>query len=221
MALIVYATPHQDDETLAMGGSIRLHLEAGHDVHVLLMSSGVNSGVRGIVGLDRPEFTDARDDEMFRACRQLGVRFRNVHVSRHTTEDGELAVDDAEDAMRGFVNAHPGAWVKTYSHLPANGRHQDHINAGQAAVNLATAGTITNLRLYIEPWLRDNFTAAHPGVTLSTNSASNTAAVVAALDEYRHIDHVGGKYGIGYQSVRSAFDLVRADPVSWYHLPPS
>lgn len=226
MALILYATAHQDDETLLMGSSIRAHLEAGHDVCVLLFTTGENSGVRDQLGMDRPTFTAARDDELVRACRRLGVRFEHVHIDPDRTQDGQLTVEAAQTMLGAWVggNTDPGGppvWVKTYSNLAATGRHPDHINLGQAAVNLLHAGVIipNGLRSYVEPWLRSAFETANPGVRLLTDQAANLAIVRAGLDEYGAEDGIGGKYGIGHRSVKSAFDLVRATPVSYYHVP--
>lgn len=219
MATVLYVTPHPDDETLSMGASIRLHLEAGHDVHVLQLTYGINSAVRASTGLSRSQFVAARDDELVRATRDLGVPPRNVHIARMDTADGLLTVLAAEDMLGSWLADHPGVWVKSYSHLPAAGRHQDHITAGQAAVNLAGSGVITNLRLYVEPWARSAFLAANPGVTLGAERAAAQDRVRAACDQYQDIDLVGRKYGIGYRSVPTYFDLVRPDPVSYYHTP--
>lgn len=221
MATICYATTHQDDETLSKGASIRRHLEAGHDVHVLLLTTGERSGARDAVGLSVEDFVQARDDEMIRACRQLGVPYRNVHLA-HATADGDLTVGAAETAIRAFLAEHPGAWVKTYSHLPAPGRHPDHVNTGQAAVNLWLSGEVDNLRLYIEPWLRDAFVKANSGVALSADHAIANHLVRAALKEYQARDGAGEKFGIGWNySVPAAFQLVYNELVSWYHLPPA
>jgi len=222
MATVLFVAPHQDDETLSMGASIRKHLEVGHDVHVLLLTYGVNSAVRPATGLDRPQFTRARDDEMFRATRALGVTGRNVHVSRHSCEDGVLTVQGAEDAMRAWLNDHPGAWLKAYSNLSATGRHGDHVTAGQAAVNLLAAGVVPNLRLYVEPWARDAFAAAHPTMPLTAERATSHDRVKAAYTEYQDEDLPGRRYGIGYKSVGPYFDQLRTDPAgpaSYYHLP--
>lgn len=219
MATVVYATPHQDDETLSMGASIRRHIEAGHQVHVLLLTDGVNSAARAQTGLTRVAFGRARDDEYRRACRALGVAWEHIHISRHSTEDGLLTGVAVEDSLRWFLDRHPGAWVKTYSHLTASGRHGDHVAAGQGAMALLSQGVIDNLRLYIEPWTLDQFRAAYPATALGQDTAASTAAVRAALDEYKVVDRIGGKYGIGYLSVPTFVDQVRANPVSYYHAP--
>lgn len=222
---LLYVETHQDDLALSMGGSARKHIEAGLDVHVLLLTTGINSGARAATGLNRVDFALARDDEWYRAAREIGIRTRNMHVSRFSTEDGELEVQDAEDAITEFLGLYPTAWVKTYSNLgPTTGssaRHPDHVATGQAAVNLLKNGTIvTNgLRQFVEPWLLTPFKTANPSITLSADRAAKPAAVQAALDVFKEVDQVAGKYGIGDLSVGDEIDLVRADPTSWYHVP--
>jgi len=219
VATVLFVSPHQDDETLSMGASIRKHIEAGHDVHVLLLTNGVNSGARAKTGLDRPRFTAARDDEFARACRSLGVPFSNVHVSRHSTSDGGVTVQSVDDAVREFLNGRSDVWLKTYTNLNWSGRHADHQLSGQAAVSLLSSGVVTNLRLYVEPWMLAAFKAANPGVAVSAERPTNLAAVRSALDDYKEADHPGGRWGIGYLSVPAAFDTLYADPVSYYHVP--
>jgi LmbE family N-acetylglucosaminyl deacetylase len=219
MATVVFFTPHQDDETLAMGPAVRHHLEAGHDVHVVLMTTGQNSGVFPSTGLSVADFVAARDDEMFRATRQLGVRTANVLVSPLRTEDGQLTVSAAEDIIAAFFAEHPDAWCKSYSNKAAPGRHVDHVASGQAALNLFNAGLFTNYRMYVEPWLTAAFKTANPSVPITAERAAGTAFVQQAFDQYNVHDGVGGKYGIGHQSVPSEFDAGRADPTSWVHVP--
>lgn len=210
---VVYISPHQDDETLAMGASIANHAAAGYRVHVLLLSNGINSGARTRVNLTRSQFTDARDDELRRAAQHLGVPAHRVHISRHTTEDGQLSVRAAEDSLNWFLDHHPDAWVKAYSPHAASGRHSDHINAGLAAANLHHSGRVTNLRHYVEPWLIAGFRAAHPWIRLGEERPTNLAAVHAAYDSY------GQGYGIGHISVPAFFQSGRANPVNYWHVP--
>lgn len=219
MATVVFFTPHQDDETLSMGPAVRHHLEAGHDVHVVLMTTGQNSAVYPGTGLDVASFVAARDDEMYRATRQSGVRTANVVVSPLRTQDGQLSVSIAQSIIGAFYAQYPDAWCKSYSNRVATGRHIDHIACGQAALNLFNSGQVSNLRLYVEPWLVSAFTTANPTVSLAPERAAGTTAVQRAFDEYKLVDHVADKYGIGYQSVGTEFDAGRTDPVSYCHLP--
>lgn len=215
MAVIVFVAPHQDDETLSMGPSIRRHLDAGHEVHTLLLTNGVNSAVRGQTGLTRPAFSAARDDEYRRACAALGVPAEQVHITRHSTPDGALTQQAADDAMSAFLEEYPGTWVKAYSQQQVEGRHADHVNCGAAAVAMARRGSITNLRLYAEPWLASKFTG------LASERSTNDGAVLAACDHYTVVDRAAGRYGIGGLSVPDAFAQVRRDRTSYYHFPPA
>jgi LmbE family N-acetylglucosaminyl deacetylase len=219
---LLYIAPHADDETLSMGASIRAHLEAGHDPHVLLCTTGVNSGARAATGLSREAFTAARDDEFLRACRALGVWADKVIIPEGRPEDGALSASWVTTHIEWWISQHPGGWVKTYSQLPLSGRHGDHVAVGQAAVGAVGAGVLTRsqLRLYVEPWLVSQFKAAHK-LPMSADSPSGVERVRNALDEYEDVDHVGGRYGIGGLSVPTFFDLVRSDPRSHYHLPPA
>lgn len=220
MSVTLWVTPHQDDETLSEGSAIRHHLEAGHEVHVLLLTTGVNSGARAKTPLTPAQFVEARDDELFRATRELGVRRSNVHIAPSRTDDGALTVDAAEAMILAWLLDHPGAMVKSYSNLPAAGRHEDHIAAGQAAYNvLAAAGQLGALRLYVEPWLVSAFRTANPGVNVGPERASGVAAVRRAFDEYEIADKPAGKWGIGYLSVAAKFEALRQDPACWYHVP--
>lgn len=216
MATVVFFTPHQDDETAAMGPAVRDHLNAGHDVHVCLLTDGGASVVRSTLGMDEATFIAARDDELARATRQVGVRAANLHIPAGRAPDGELTVAAATALMQEFLADHPGAWCKAYSGLPATGRHPDHVASGQAAQALYDAGTITNLRLYVEPWLVAGFRSANPSVTVNAETVSDNTAVLRGYTEYQRQDHVAGMYGIGYLSVGPDF---LTPPTSYYHVP--
>lgn len=204
-----------------MGPAIRTHLEQGHDVHTLLCTTGENTGVRDDLGMTPAECTEARDDEYTRACRRLGVRFDNIHIAAGRVPDGQLSVEVAELLLADWLTEHPNAWVKTLSNLPVPGvRHNDHVHLGQAAVNLLASSMITpnGLRLYIEPYQLAEFDKATT-VHWSTEQPRNVQVVRNALDEYAAKDAIGGKYGVGQQSVPSAFATVRSGLTSYWHVP--
>jgi LmbE family N-acetylglucosaminyl deacetylase len=216
----VFFTPHQDDETL-WGYAIRNHLRAGRQVHVVLMTDGSNSAVRASTGLSVAEFVAARDDEYRRACRRVGVHPDNIHISPIRPADGALDVAAAESVMLGFLESYLEADVKTYSPHAAPGRHADHQHAGQALVGLLEAGEVETGRFYIEPWLRAAFVTANPSVRLFSETTPDLAIMQAAFDEYAMEDRPGWKFGIGKASVPDPWKTGRADPTSWYHMPPT
>lgn len=218
MATVLFVSPHQDDESLSMGAGIRKHVEANHDVHVLLLCGGVESAAQPASGLSRPQFGYARDDEFIRATRQLGVPYENLHFARVTPADGTLTVQLAYDAILDFTERYPDTWLKTYSNLAATNRHPDHIKSGEAGLLALQNGIVDNLRMYVEPWLLTAFQNANPGLAISTDVAADASWVVKALDEYGIVDPKGQKFGLGFQSV-SYFSGVKANPVSRYHQP--
>jgi LmbE family N-acetylglucosaminyl deacetylase len=220
---VVVPSPHADDDTVSLGAEIRLLIEAGHRVFVLLQTTGQNSGVFPGTGLSITDFIAARDDEMRRAVRKLGVRTENLIIAPDRTQDGQLTVAAAQDMLAAVLLDHPGAWVKCYSNLilPAPLRHPDHIASGQAAWNLLQDGTIgdNDLRMFVEPWRINDFTAAHPGVHIGTDRAAGKAIVQGAYDEYTARDAAGFKFGIGGQSIGAELAAGRVDPVSLWHVP--
>lgn len=222
MATILYVSPHADDESLSMGSSIRKHLEVSHEVHVLLLTTGVSSGALGPSGLTPEQFAASRDDEFMRALRRLGVRYPNIHYATDRPANDELTVESAQAQIAAWLagRADPAAtWLKSYSYRPASGRHQHHVDTGQACLNLLNAGAVANLRCYVEPWLLSAFEQANPAVNPGAESAAGVAVVKAALGEYKTHDNAGGKYGIGYMSVPGLIDAAIADPRNYYHAP--
>jgi LmbE family N-acetylglucosaminyl deacetylase len=218
-------SPHQDDETLTPGATIRALAEQGHRVWVILMTNGINSGARDATGLSREEFSAARDDEFRRATRALGVHPDRIEISTLRTPDGELTVQAAEDIIADWLARHPGAWVKTTTNLGAVGvQHEDHRAAGQAAVNHLRNGLIVpnGLRLGIEQYQLAQWKQANPALAnkIMTDRPTNTSRVLAGLNEYCDQDPAGWRFGIGgVYSVPDAFKLVKSNVVSYYHLP--
>lgn len=233
---VLFAGPHQDDELLSL--PIRTYVGAraadgtspAYDVHVLLCTTGENSGARPST-MDKPTFGKARDDEYRRATRRAGVLPENIHVAPYTgmppfrPADGELTAAFAYGWIASFLDTYPDAWVKTLTNLqlPAGipQRHSDHVALGQAAVQLLADGLIVpnGLRLYVEPYHRAAFESAYPAVHLGSESSTNYAVTRAALKEYDTKDGVGFKFGFGWTSVSSYFQMVYDNPTHYWHIP--
>lgn len=233
MADVGIFPPHSDDGELTLGATTRGLLEDGHRVWVVLMTTGVNSGAQPGTGLSKEEFGRARDDEQQRAARRLGIRPEHILIGPDRVADGDLTVAAAETVIREWLilvadlaeysELDVGdVWVKTTTNLGGSVQHPDHRNAGQAAVNLLRAGDIqpNGLRLGIEQYQLQAWKAANPSLASKVMTDTASPAVVrAALDVYGEEDSAGWKFGIGHRSVASAFATVRANPVSYYHVP--
>lgn len=220
---VLFVTPHQDDETISMGVAVRDHLNAGLDVHILLLTTGENSAVRPELGMDIPTFIATRDDEMVRATRQVGVPTANLHIAPNRGPDNFLTVAAAQDMISTWLTANGPARVKSYTPYTDFTQHVDHAAAGQACQNLWEAGVITDLRLYVEPWLLTQFEAAHPTIRVGTEKVADASSFVRACDQYslgwQTADVAGGFYGIGFRSVASEFEASRAGQASYWHTP--
>lgn len=219
---VLYGIPHQDDDGLGMGGSIRRMIEYGYRVRVMLCTYGANSGARAVTGLDRETFIRARDHEFIGACRAMGVRYEDIIIPENRMEDGAVTVADAQAMLAAQIAREPaGVWVKTYTNKTTPGHHPDHRRIGQAAVNLLNSGVLApnSLRLFIEPWELADFKDAYPGRGISQDKPTDLDRVRNALDVYGDVDHDGFRYGIGHISTPSYFEMVRPNPVSYYHVP--
>lgn len=218
--------PHQDDDTVGLN-AIRKYVEGGHDVWVILMTTGENSGARDDVGLSLPDFIEARDDEMYRAVRAMGVRRDRLVIPSIRQPDGHLTPEFVAEVMRAWLRDHGGTdpWVKTYTNLPggtgSQARHTDHAACGWGALELIRQGVLSKdqTRFYGEPWLINVIKAVNPGVPWSVERPAHPDRVRNAVFEYTDVDLSGGKHGCGNVSVPTIMASTKADPVSYYHVP--
>jgi LmbE family N-acetylglucosaminyl deacetylase len=199
----LFLTPHPDDETLSFGAAIRHHLRVTgptgtplHDVHVLCLADGSGSAAQQATGLTTPQFVAARDDELRRACRALGVAPGNLWLPGVPSAPGADLPPRAPGGtltashVVALVTALLTQWdldgtaplgtvnLKSYTDLPAphpstgGPRHPDHVASGTAARDLLALGLVGSLRLYLEPWLKPTWAAANPGKSLSAERSS-------------------------------------------------
>jgi LmbE family N-acetylglucosaminyl deacetylase len=87
---ITVFSPHEDDETLACGGTIAKKIEEGYDVYIVFMTDGRNSHVheQGISSNPTPqELALIRREEAKKAIKILGVTEGPVFLD---FEDGSL-----------------------------------------------------------------------------------------------------------------------------------
>ncbi len=90
-ALVV--APHQDDETLACGGTILQKTKAGARVRAVFMSDGTSSHPQW---LDAEKLSRQRIEEAEQAGRQLGIQANDMHFAN--LPDGALAKQIEEGA---------------------------------------------------------------------------------------------------------------------------
>lgn len=235
--VILYFSPHQDDELLTLGIDGCRMLQKGYEIHVILCSDGSKSGIRkkladgkscphhpGIheYDLDIPAFIAARDLEFRESCAGLGYETGHVHISAIRAVDGELSVQQGEAILRETLSRFPGdVSVRTISPFGGKKQHKDHTHLGQAAMNLYQKGLIKDLRLFIEPYCLESCREAYPQLKLTTIRADGavTAALKKAIAAYSLWAPREGRYAIGYHSVTTVFKDFLAAPAAYCHQP--
>ena len=206
---VVFYVPHQDDDTLTMGVAIRNHINAGHNVHVVMLTDGAASFVRKKMGMTAEDFTEARNKEFELAMVALGVNECNIDY--RSFSDGSLQIRQVKSVIREYEAMYPNAKHKAYSYTDTN---EDHSDSGEALRQLSSVGEVTDARYYVR-----RGTAAPKGKTLLTERlyAKDRPAMRNASTAYKTQDTSKGLYGIGYRSVKASFDTFDKLPQSRYH----
>lgn len=205
---VIYYIPHQDDETLTFGSSIYSHIQAGHKVHVVLLTDGSGTVVGKRLGLDKETLVDARNREFYKALGVLGVRDANIHLMNFT--DGELTIKQAKDTMKFFERKYPNASHKTYTYTDW---HSDHRNAGLALKELSDEGIIGDARYYV----RRGEKPEGKHLMRSNYKEEHFPFLLAASRSYNIKNEKIGMYGIGWESVPNSFKNMEKNPVNYYH----
>ena len=244
MATVLFAFAHQDDETLAAGVAIAEHVVAGHDVHVLCLSTGATSGVLDVLNgvganpwwgvphnpaaegypvLTEAQFVAARNAELVAAVNCLGsvtIHYGNLTVVTPATVAAEI------ERVADVVAPTGPVILKTHSHLVDV--HPDHIAAGQAAVNLKASqpARFGDVRHYILPRYWDTTVAANRDmlalVVEKWDTPTNADIKARATNAARCYGAWAppASYAIGYHSVWTdmfAPLLASPGPRSLYH----
>lgn len=232
--LLVFA-PHQDDELLSMGSFIEDASKTGTTVHAVLCTDGSRSSIlksltdRRLcplhfgshnIYLTTSAFDAARDAEYENSCRALSASTEIYSLSSGRVHDGNLSVQSAKSIIEDCLSRYPGAAVCTLNPFSGKAQHVDHRNLGLAAIELYKEGKIKDLRLFVEPYLLQQDHKDTRGVSLNRTYAvgdNDLACMDSAFHAYDCWDPQSGQFAIGYHSVRSAFDSLRASSYScWW-----
>jgi LmbE family N-acetylglucosaminyl deacetylase len=100
-------SPHEDDETLACGGTILKKRRLGASVHVVFMTDGTTSPHN----LSADQLVSLREKEARAACGTLGVA--PDHVTFFRFQDGQLleSAEPARQRVAEFLDKHPADQV--------------------------------------------------------------------------------------------------------------
>jgi LmbE family N-acetylglucosaminyl deacetylase len=235
---VLFVSPHPDDETLAMGVAIAQHLDAGRQVHVLALTRGTGTRVRGELNgatvspwwrlrhnpaaegylpLTAADIGAARMREWHAALDQLGVPQANRHEAG--LADGAVTVDQAEGAIRAVADSLPntGLWTTSY----VADRHPDHLAAGQAVRRLGQLNPARwwDRRYTVLPtYWADPIRYPAPGrAWLTPADTTQRQKAVNACRCYGAWQPRSGAFAVGMHSVDVLFAKVLADPKCMVH----
>lgn len=131
---ILYVFAHPDDESFGPQLAMLRQIDAGHEVHLLVLTRGGDSRLREGLGVTRREFQEVRARELTAAATAIGCRSLRIGAF----PDGGLQRIDPrviERPLRASLEVLDPQVVVTFPHHGING-HGDHC-ATHAATTLA------------------------------------------------------------------------------------
>lgn len=247
MSPALFVSAHPDDETLAMGVAIAEHVAAGQDIHLLWLTRGEGSSVRGKLNATSPtpsswwgimhdpvgEGYTALDEAAFGAariaegttavtCLSAGLPGTLTIHEACLPNDGSMTAGDAQAAIVAVADAiAPGAGVrlKTHTWRPQLDAHADHIAAGVACKQLAVddPARFSDVRYYLLPPYWTD-----PDLTLVSevwDLPSNADISARAINAARAYGAWAppNRYAIGHHSTYAYFAQVLAGPKCLFH----
>ncbi|MGW0518356.1 PIG-L deacetylase family protein [Crossiella sp. NPDC003009] len=239
----IFYAPHQDDESIAMAGSIRAHKEAGRPVYLVLLTRGENGGLIDIINggcnlgsacpagdpghriqLSLDDVVAARTAEFTAAAKRLGVhKVINMRQPDGAWTDYPAFVDYVRRTILDFEARYPGASHKLvsgwrdyiYGGDPSE-PNKTHAACRDAAESLR--GRISDFRFY---WVYGYTFPQHERTAdhVQRLTPDQLARKRQALAEYSRWDPSRGRYALGYHSVRLMIDPAAADPNEYVDVP--
>lgn len=218
---VIFYAPHQDDETLAMGASISEHVRKGRPVYVVLLTDGANSNMLQHIknkynsNATMKDVVNARNNEFIAACQALGVS--NIFISNlgngFSENDGiEKLQENFANTIKYFATCYPGASHKTVSgncdsydgNCHKMSTHQQATNAMHKLYNEGVISDIRFYRVYI--YYNINGQCGRKSNWEKSVDEDDKNNRKSAIEEYKLINPLIQRYGLGYRSVTPLFD---------------
>lgn len=238
--VILYFSPHQDDELLTMGVDIcKTCLLPNKEVHVILCTDGSNSPARYRLysckvcpihnkihnyPLSKEEFVNARDCEFISSCKALGVLPENIHIYEKRAVDGSLSVEYAGEIIKHFISIY-GKDVEVRTIAPfkyGSYQHQDHYNLGLAATNLFKERAFVKAKFFIEPYhlpegKRKFIISLFFKIEKEDASEKTRKEIEKAIQQsYAYWKPEEKRYAVGYHCVTNIFEKYKKDIATYF-----
>jgi LmbE family N-acetylglucosaminyl deacetylase len=132
----LFLLAHPDDETVAGGGTMRLLAEAGHEVRVVLATSGQAGEVAAAAKAELVKWGSIdklRREELKKACRVLGVKDYKILDFVDGEITNRMVWGKLKAAFMGEIEAYKPDVVITFDHSGWY-FHLDHVGVSIAAL---------------------------------------------------------------------------------------
>ncbi|MHB1855487.1 MAG: PIG-L deacetylase family protein [Acidimicrobiales bacterium] len=190
---VAVLAPHPDDELVGVGGTIAKHVAAGHEVRIVMATSGEASA--SFVGLGPDPARSQREDEARAGLAELGIGADQVIFLRlaerdlagrglHTQDSGSVQ-GQAQAAVQAISDFAPDL---LYSPSPADGHSVHAAVADMVAEALSGLPSLAHIALY------EVMTPIYPTIVVDV-----TDQIEAKLAGLGH-----------YASALASFDIVHA-----------
>jgi LmbE family N-acetylglucosaminyl deacetylase len=210
----IFYTPHTDDESIGMAGSICRARDAGHRVLVVLVTDNVPS-TRGLRLFPDQNASDERRKEWTRAMTVLGVTdlvcweipeaamLSHAHMMQNVVMDRMHMLE-----QQYLVACHHTVWGADDVHVDASAPTVSHLVCANALIELQRLLPRMRARLHGVYLYSEQLTQRTAPLVLHLD-AETMLRKMEALDCYRLSTH---SIGYGYTSVPELIDAASIDP---------
>lgn len=218
---VLWVFAHPDDETLAAGGAIHEHEEAGRRNIVVIVAGGRGSDACKKRGLNAAQCVAARRYESRVAITALGVHPHDIHHLGWDNWTISQLVPWLDRFIVEKLGLSPGQ-VSLKGHSPndyyneTRGGHPVHRRVASAlqTMNTRAVNAVSDVRYYRIGHLYGAFTCGVRGQGRARVLTPHWHAVkMVAASEYQQSDLAAGRYGIGGLSVPTLWEQV-ANPLT-------
>ena len=219
----VFYPQHQDDEVLWGGSAIRKAIkECGvENVFVVLISDGTGVNVFNNIkyeDLSKEEKIELRNKEFRASLKQLGIKEENSIILSYI----DKGIKDRFELMKTVALEFENEF-KDVTHIAHSYKYDDHPlhrKNGSVIYKLYKEGKIKDTIYFLKPKYADKIPIEQK-VIYVCKTADDYTSVKNACMEYKKVDSIIGRDGIGYISAHNYFKHLLQDKnlTSILHLP--
>lgn len=221
---VVFYVQHQDDEVLWAGSAIvnAIKERGKNHVFVVLVSTGcgiyVFNKYKKYENLTDTQKSEYRNREFLASLDNLGVKKENIILLPEKNVNGNTDFNYMEKVALIFEEN-----LKSVTHIAHTYKlddHLQHLKNGSVIQNLYNVGKIKDAKYFVKPKFADKITFNNK-IVYKANSIEDYEKVKNACEQYKLVDELEYREGIGYKSDHKSFDelLSNKDVPAILHTP--